>query len=293
MKILSHTDLILNPDGSIYHLHLLPEDLAETVILVGDPGRVQQISAHFQKVEVRRENREFVCHTGSYRGKRISALSTGIGTDNIDIVVNELDALVSLDLKKRIPLDKPGQLKLIRLGTSGALQEELEPGTILMASVAGGFDGVYHFYRDEQGINNKELSRAFLEHVPWHSGLPEPYFIKASPELITRFAGVADARGITLSTPGFYAPQMRELRIKPFNDKLIDAISSFRHGELKVNNFEMECSALYALSSLLGHQALTMCVAIGNRVSLQFLDDYKPRVEELIRVTLDKLSEND
>ena len=293
MKRIPETDLIINPDGSIYHLHLRPQDLADTVILVGDPGRVSQVSGHFDTVDFHSANREFVTHTGSYRGRRFSVLSTGIGTDNIDIVLNELDALVNLDLKRRMPRQDHRRLNLVRLGTSGALQEELVPGSILLSEIAGGFDGVYHYYRDERGIDNTELSRAFLEHVEWKEQLPAPYFIEASPDLAGLFIQAADASGITLSTPGFYAPQMRSLRLNPFSSELIPSISSFRYGEMRVTNFEMECSALYALSSMLGHRALTLCVAIANRVSMKFLKNYKPRVDDLIRLTLDILSEHD
>ena len=228
MKRIPETDLIINPDGSIYHLHLRPQDLADTVILVGDPGRVSQVSGHFDTVDFHRANREFVTHTGSYRGRRFSVLSTGIGTDNIDIVLNELDALVNLDLKRRMPRQDHRRLNLVRLGTSGALQEELVPGSILLSEIAGGFDGVYHYYHDERGIDNTELSRAFLEHVEWKEQLPAPYFIEASPDLAGLFIQAADASGITLSTPGFYAPQMRSLRLNPFSSELIPSISSFR-----------------------------------------------------------------
>lgn len=285
----SHSDLILNPDGSIYHLHLLPSDIAGTIILVGDPGRVKQVSNNFDSIEVQKENREFVTHTGYYRGKRISVLSTGIGTDNIDIVLNELDALVNVDLVRRETLQKKTSLRLIRLGTSGALHPEIEPGATILSKVSCGFDALYHYYRDEKPVSIPGIAEQFMKHCNWKEVLPHPYFIPCSPGLAAAFESNADYAGITISTPGFYAPQVRGIRLRPFDEELIDKIDSFESGGMRINNFEMECSALYALSALLGHEALTMCIAIANRISQSFLDDYKPHVDQLIRITLDKL----
>jgi len=285
----SHSDLILNPDGSIYHLHLLPEDIADTLILVGDPGRVKQVSDNFDTIEVQKENREFVTHTGLYKGKRISVLSTGIGTDNIDIVLNELDALVNVDLIRREIKPVKSVLRLIRLGTSGALHPEISPGSTILSKVSGGFDALYHYYKDETPHTIPGISNKFMKHCSWKEALPHPYFISSSPNLASKFESMADFAGITISTPGFYAPQVRGIRLRPFDEDLIDKIDTFEFEGLRINNFEMECSALYALSALLGHEALTMCIAIANRITQSFLDDYKPHVDQLIRMTLDKL----
>ena len=185
MEGISHTDLILNPDGSIYHLALLPDEIADTIILVGDPGRVEMISSRFEKVEVKKSNREFITHTGFYKGKRISVISTGIGTDNIDIVLNELDALVNVDLKERTVKNEKRILSFIRIGTSGALHPQIEPGTRIIAKIAGGFDGLYHFYQDNEQIAVNGLSEAFIDHTDWKRALPDPYFIKGSEKLFS------------------------------------------------------------------------------------------------------------
>ncbi len=293
MNPISHTDLILNPDGSIYHLHLLPGDIADQILLVGDPGRVKQVSSHFDHVELIKSNREFVTHTGSFKGKRITVLSTGIGTDNIDIVLNELDALVNVDLEKRTIKSEHRSLKLIRIGTSGALHADIAPGEQIIARVAGGFDGLYHFYKDPEGINQEALAKAFMVHSKWKKSLAEPYFTKGSEHLLQLLSGPGMVSGITLSTPGFYAPQQRSIRLSPFDQELVSKIGTFRFEGMRINNFEMESSALYALSALLNHQAITICVAIANRISLEFLEDYHGAVDGLITRVLDKLIQDD
>jgi len=293
MQPISHTDLILNPDGSIYHLHLLPEDIADTVILVGDPGRVSRISSHFEHIEVTKQNREFVTHTGILQGKRITALSTGIGTDNIDIVLNELDALVNIDLSSRAPRPGHRALNLIRIGTSGALHEDIAPGAQILSEVAGGFDGLYHFYQDPGKHLFTPLSESFLTHTQWPLALPEPYFIRGSESLIKMLSDPGMVSGITLSTPGFYAPQFRSLRLAPMDPGLLEKIGSFRFENLRINNFEMESSALYALAAMLNHHAITVCVAVANRITLEFLDDYQTAVDGLIETVLNKLTGND
>jgi len=293
MKPISHTDLILNPDGSIYHLHLLPGDIADQIILVGDPGRVAQVSSHFDHIELTKSNREFVTHTGSYKGKRITALSTGIGTDNIDIVLNELDALFNVDLEQRIPRSGHRSLNLIRIGTSGALQADITPGKQIITQVAGGFDGLYHFYKDQGNINQEGLANSFMAFAGWGKSLAEPYFINGSERLHNLLSGPGMISGITLSTPGFYAPQLRSIRLKAFDPELVSKIEAFRFEGKRINNFEMESSALYALSALLNHQAITICVAIANRITLEFLEGYKEAVDELITRVLDKLTLDD
>jgi uridine phosphorylase len=293
METISHTDLLLNPDGSIYHLHLLPGDIAGTILLVGDPRRVEQVSVYFDRIEVKKSNREFVTHTGIYKKMRLSVLSTGIGTDNMDIVVNELDALANVDLERRRKRDHHTALKLIRLGTCGALQPGIKPGSTILSRLACGFDGLYHFYADPKGIAETGLSRAFIGHTHWRKALAEPYFVKGSGELLSLFEEVCHFSGITISAPGFYAPQMRSIRLSVFDKDLLEKITSFRSGDLQVNNFEMECSALYALSSLLGHQAVTLCVAVANRITNTSLEDYLPAMDTLIQGILEKLATYD
>jgi uridine phosphorylase len=293
MQPISHTDLILNQDGSIYHLHLLPEELAETVILVGDPGRVSQVSSHFDRIDVVKENREFVTHTGSYCGKRITVLSTGIGTDNIDIVLNELDALVNIDLASRKPRLEHKSLNFIRIGTSGALHADISPGARIITEVAGGLDGLYHFYNDPEGHNLLPLSESFISHTGWQKKLADPYFIRGSGRLMQLLSDTGMVAGITLSTPGFYAPQVRSLRLPPIDPDLVLKIGSFRYENMRINNFEMESSALYALAALLNHHAITVCVAVANRISLEFLDDYQTAVDALIETVLNKVIQDD
>lgn len=293
MSPISQTDLILNPDGSIYHLHLLPWDIADTVILVGDPARVSQVSSHFDRVELQKLNREFVTHTGTYREKQISVMSTGIGTDNIDIVVNELDALVNVDLENRTVKPNHKRLNLIRIGTSGALHPDITPGTQIVTEVAGGLDGLYHFYHDAKEVTVPGLAEAFMGCTGWKEELAVPYFIRGSERLIARLAGPEQVSGITLSTPGFYAPQVRSIRLDAFDKELIRKIGTFSFKELRINNFEMESSALFALAALLDHHALTLCVAIANRVTHDFLEDYHSAVDALIIDVLDKLTQDD
>ncbi len=293
MEPISHTDLILKPDGSVYHLNLLPEDISDTIILVGDPGRVELVSSYFDEVEVKKGNREFVTHTGLYRGRRISVLSTGIGTDNIDIVLNELDALVNIDLESRLEKPDHKKLSLIRIGTSGALQRDIRPGSTILSRISGGFDGLYHFYKDETGVTVPGLTEAFMNFTNWPKNLSDPYFTQSSDQLFNLFAGDNQIPGITISTPGFYAPQVRSLRLNPFDNTIIEKVTSFIFKDLRISNFEMESSALYALSAMLGHQAITLCVAIANRITQKFLKEYQTAIDELIIMVLDKLAYDD
>lgn len=290
MEPISHTDLILNPDGSIYHLHLLPEDLAGTIILVGDPGRVRQVSSHFDHLETEKSNREFLTCTGNYRGKRLTVISTGIGTDNIDIVLNELDALVNVDLHSRTIKTTHTRLNLIRIGTTGALHADIPPGSQIVTNVAGGFDGLYHFYSDGMNVTVPGLSASFMGFTGWKQPLAEPYFVRGSEKLLTLLSQDGQVTGITISTPGFYGPQVRSIRLLPSDQAMVQKLGSFSFAGMRINNFEMESSALYALSALLGHEAMTVCVAIANRVTREFLENYTPAVEDLIRTVLDKLA---
>ena len=283
------SELILNPDGSIYHLHLLPKQLADIILLVGDPGRVAQISHHFDSLEVQIQNREFVTHTGIYRNKRISAISTGIGTDNIDIVVNELDALVNFDLQQRLPQGNRTSLNLIRLGTSGALQRDIPIDSPVVSEYAIGFDGLLNWYSGRDSVSEVDMERDFLEYVSWDARLAAPYVVKAS-EYLLRTLGDDLRRGITITASGFYAPQGRTLRISPSYPDLNDRLEKFRSRRLAITNYEMECSALYGLSRLLGHNALTVCNIIANRQRKEFSQNYHQSTDRLITLILDRIA---
>lgn len=289
MEKIASSELIINPDGSIYHLHLRPQDIADTILLVGDPGRVEMISKHFSSIDVKIMNREFCTHTGYYNGKRITALSTGIGTDNIDIVLNELDALVNIDFETRMLKDTHKSLNLIRLGTSGALQGYVEVDSFLVSEKAIGFDGLLNFYAQRNEIAELEFEQTFIDFVNWNKNLPSPYVVSASNELLAKLKG-NNTVGVTISAPGFYGPQGRILRLPIIDPDINDKIEKFEYKNYKITNYEMESSALFGLSKLLGHHALTICVIIANRVNKSFSKDYKPKVAELIQYTLDKLT---
>lgn len=288
-KPIAPSELIITPDGEIYHLKLRPEHLADNVIVVGDQSRVAEISAHFDKVEHRVQNREFVTHTGTYRGKRISAISTGIGTDNIDIVLNELDALVNIDLETRTIKAEKKSLRIVRIGTSGALQGDIPVDTFVASSHGMGFDGLLNYYSGLDAIDQPAIAKAFMAHSGWTPNLPYPYVVKADAQLLQTIAH--DMRqGITATAPGFYGPQGRQLRLVPALPDLNEKLGSFRHEGLMVTNFEMETSALYGLGGLLGHQTCTVCAIIANRVRGEYSKDYHPAVDRLIRTVLERLT---
>lgn len=282
------SELIVNNDGSVYHLHVRPEDLADTVILVGDPGRVELVSSKFSKVEFKVSNREFVTHTGTFNNKRISVTSTGIGTDNVDIVVNELDALKNIDFNTRQAKDKTTKLTLVRLGTSGALHEDIPVDSIVASSHGLGFDGLLNYYQSDSVVD-KDLVTAFERQVGWGYPLPYPYIVKGSDSLISRLAPELK-KGITATAGGFYGPQGRVLRLKPFIPDLNERLQTFRSGEHRITNFEMETSALYGLSALLGHDACTLCTIVANRVRKEFSKDYKTAVDKMVDYCLEKLT---
>ncbi|MCF6240121.1 MAG: nucleoside phosphorylase [Bacteroidales bacterium] len=285
------SELILNKDGSIFHLHLLPENIAETIILVGDQDRVDMISKYFDKVEFKVQNREFKTHTGYYRNKRISVLSTGIGTDNIDIVLNELDAICNIDLKSREAKNTHKSLDLIRIGTSGALQGDIPVDTPIISEMAIGFDGLLNFYADRNKVSDEEIEKHFLKHTAWNSKLATPYFVNASGKLLEK-VGKDDMRhGLTISAPGFYGPQGRQLRLPLADPKLNEKITAFEHQGKKITNYEMESSAIFGLSKLLGHNAVTVCNIIANRIREEYSADYKISMEKLIVKILDRLTE--
>lgn len=290
MERIGDSELILNKDGSIFHLHLLPENIADTVILVGDQDRVDVISKNFDKVEFKVQNREFRTHTGYYKGKRISVLSTGIGTDNIDIVLNELDAICNIDLKTRVPKKEHKSLNLVRIGTSGALQEDIPVDTPVISEMAIGFDGLLNFYQDRDRVSDLEMEHAFTLSVNWNAKLAKPYFVNASETLLAK-VGKDDMRhGLTISAPGFYAPQGRQLRLQTNDPGLNGKITNFRYQNKKITNFEMESSAIYGLSKLLGHNAVTVCNIIANRIRKEYSSDYKISMEKLIVKILDRLT---
>ena len=281
------SELPLQADGAIYHLNLHPDELADNVILVGAPGRVSMISGMFDTVEVRKQNRELITHTGIYQGKRISVISTGMGTDNIDIVLTELDALANIDLATRTVRDERRALNLVRIGTAGALTPDLECGSFLASSFGLGIDGVLRFY-DAGDLIREDIVEAFVRHTGWSSHLPYPYCTPASTELLNRI-GLDMSQGITISAPGFFGPQGRQVRAKLHYPELNQKIETFGFGGHVVTNMEMECSAIYGLGGLLGHNPLTVCLLIANRVTGKFLDSYHDRIEELCRTVLDRI----
>ncbi len=290
MKEIEKSELIINPDGSIFHLHLKPEQIADDIILVGDPGRVALVSEHFDKIEYIVKNREFITHTGYYKGKRISVIATGIGTDNIDIVINELDALVNIDLKSRTIKDEHKSLNFVRIGTSGGLQEDLEVDSFLLSEMAIGFDGLLNFYKQRDEVCNLDMEEKFIKHMNWNPRIASPYFVNSS-EILNKRLGDAFNKGITISSPGFYGPQGRELRLKIQDSEINNKIRTFRYDNMRITNYEMESSAIFGLSGLLGHNASTVCVIIANRYNKQYSKDYKIAVKKLIKIVLDKLIE--
>lgn len=288
MSKIPESELIINPDGSIFHLHLRPEDIANTILLVGDQGRVEMVSSYFDKIEVKKQNREFVTHTGTYNGKRFSAISTGIGTDNLDIVINELDALVNIDLEKREIKSNLSQLNLVRIGTSGALQADIPVDSYVLSEYGLGMDGLLNFY-DASSIYEHAITKAFIEQTGWAAPLNTPYLVKGSELLFNKLKKDCHT-GITATACGFYGPQGRELRLKPAVHGLNEKLTDFNLNGLRVTNFEMETSALFGLSKSLGHNASTVCAIIANRIQKQFSKDYKKTVNKLIEKTLQDLS---
>ena len=282
--------MIINADGSVFHLHLKPSQLANTVILVGDPGRVDMVSAMFDSVECREESREFRAVTGRYKGKRMTALSTGIGTDNIDIVVTELDALANVDFESRTIKAEHKSLTLVRLGTSGALQADLAVGTQLMSRTSVGFDGLLGYYEGRDEVCDTAMEQSFVEYMQWSSKLPAPYFVNASERLVRLFAD-STVEGITISAPGFYGPQGRMVRLRPaMGEDVNHRIAEWEYQGRRITNYEMEGSALAGLAALLGHHAITICTIIAQRVAGSAQTDYKPFVEQMVRMALDKLA---
>jgi len=288
MERIAESELVLNSDGSIYHLDLHPENIADTIILVGDQDRVGKISKHFDSVEFRGQKREFVTHTGRIGSKRLTVLSTGIGTDNIDIVVNELDALVNIDLKTRTVNQETKSLNLIRLGTSGSLQEDLPVDSFLLSTHGIGFDGVFNYYEKAAEIEDTELTDAFMAQTEWKSIFPRPYIVKVSETLFNLLKDGTE-HGMTATANGFYGPQGRQLRLKPTIPDLNERLSKFSFQGQRITNFEMETSALFGLGKALGHECATVCAIIANRFRKEYSKNHDRTVEQLISFVVDRV----
>ena len=286
---IAESELIINSDGSIFHLHIRPEQLAQNVILVGDPGRVAMFKPYFETIECEGASREFVWATGTYHGSRITALSTGIGTDNIDIVMTELDALANIDFSTREVKPEHTTLNIVRLGTCGALQPEIPLGAFVLSHISIGFDGLMNWYAGREEITDVNMEKAFMKHMNWPETLPTPYFVKASEKLIRLFED-STLRGMTISSPGFYGPQGRVVRQKLAMPNMLEDIESFRYEDRKITNFEMEGSAIAGIARHLGHEATTVCCVIAHRYLKDANTDYKPRVAQLVKLVLDKVS---
>lgn len=290
--MIKESELILNPDGSIYHLNLKPEQVASTIIFVGDQDRVGRISAHFDTIEHKVQKREFCTHTGLYQGKRLTVISTGIGPDNIDIVINELDALFNIDLNTRQPKKNITPLNFIRFGTSGSLQADIPVDSIVLSSHGLGMDNMFHSYKESPLVRDLELEEAFIKHTNWLLDKGRPYIVPCGEKLKEKLITDEIFQGITGTAPGFYAPQGRMLRLEVQDPTLNDKLHLFKHKNFRITNLEMETSAIYGLSKLLGHQAVSLNVIIANRATGTFTKDTKKAVENLIVFGLNQIAKN-
>ena len=289
MGKIEDSELIINDDGSIFHLHITPEQLAEKIILVGDPGRVELVASHFEKKDCDVQSREFHTITGLYKGKRVSCISTGIGCDNIDIVVNEIDALTNIDFETREIKKNLKSLDIVRIGTCGGIQPFTPTGTFVVSQKSIGFDGLLNFYKGRNEVCDIALEEKFKKHMNWNPQLADPYIIEADRELTDRIAQQDMVRGITISCGGFYGPQGRELRIPLADPDQNKKLGEFEDGELRITNIEMESSALAGLSRLLGHAATTCCMVIANRKAKKADTNYKNKIDDLIKLVLDRI----
>ena len=283
------SELIINPDGSIFHLHLKPEHLADKVILVGDPGRVALVASHFEDIENEVESREFHTITGTYQGKRITVQSTGIGCDNIDIVMNELDALANIDFATRTERDTHRALTLVRVGTCGGLQPSTPVGTFVASVKSIGFDGLLNFYAGRDEATDTDFEKEFKRQVEWNDAIGNPYVANNDPQLVERIAGTDMVRGVTIACGGFFGPQGRRLRLPLADPELNHKIEQFEYKGLRVTNFEMESSALAGLSTLMGHHAMTCCMVIANRLAGDANAGYKNTIDGLIKTVLERI----
>lgn len=288
--MIKESELILNPDGSIYHLNLRPEQVADTIILVGDPNRVPRVSAYFDTIEFSTQKREFCTHTGTYKGKRLTALSTGIGPDNIDIVINELDALFNIDLHTRKPKEQLTSLNIVRFGTSGSLQADIPVDSFVLSSHGLGMDNMLHAYKNAPNVREIAMEEAFMAHTQWNTDKGRPYIVGCGETLKQRLLTDKVFEGITGTAPGFYGPQGRMLRLPVQDPTLNDKLHSFNYKGYRMTNLEMETSAIYGLSKLLGHQAVSLNAIIANRAAGTFTKDTKKVVEELIVYGLEQLA---
>ncbi len=290
-KHFAESELIINKDGSVFHLHVKPEQLADKVIFVGDPGRVPLVASHFEHMEFEVESREFHTITGTYKGKRITVISTGIGCDNIDIVMNEIDALANIDFATRTEKEKLRHLEIVRIGTCGGLQPETPEGTFICSEYSVGFDGLLNFYEGRNEVCNLQMERALIKHLGWAGNIcqPYPYVIKADEILTERIAQTDMVRGITVACGGFFGPQGRQLRIPLADPHQNEKIESFEYEDRHITNFEMESSALAGLSKLMGHRATTCCMVIANRRAGKADTGYKNRIDNLIKLVLDRI----
>ena len=286
---IAESELIINTNGTVFHLHLRPEELADNVILVGDPGRVDMIADFLTDIEFRRASREFVSLTGKRNGKRITALSTGIGCDNIDIVMNELDALANIDFNTREPTAVKKSLNILRIGTSGAIQPEIPLGSYVFSEISVGMDGLLNWYAGREKINRAEYEKAFMEQVNWNEHLPHPYFVAAGEDMRKRFEDCA-IMGMTIAASGFYGPQGRVLRLPLAMPNMLEEFEAYRHNGKKILNFEMEGSAIAGISRHLGHNAGTICCIIAQRYRQDSNPDYHDLVYKLIGLGVEKMS---
>lgn len=288
--MIKSSELIINADGSIFHLHLKPAQIADTIILVGDPGRVELIGKMLTDIEFEVQNREFVSTTGQFNGQRLTVVSTGIGTDNIDIVVNELDALANIDLVTREIKPVHRTLNFIRIGTSGGLQDFLPVNSFVISKKAIGFDGLLNFYANRDSVSDLPFEKAFCEHTNWGKQLTSPYVVDCSELLFSKIHQSNTISGVTISAPGFYGPQGRVLRLQLADALLNEKIEAFSFQGQKITNFEMECSAIYGLSKLLGHEALTVCLIIANRIRKKADANYHESMETLLKFVLERIT---
>lgn len=290
-KYFAESELIINKDGSVFHLHVRPEQLADKVILVGDPGRVALVASHFEEKEMEVESREFRTVTGTYKGKRITVISTGIGCDNIDIVMNEVDALANIDFQTRTEKQQLRNLEIVRIGTCGGLQLNTPEGTFICSEYSVGFDGLLNFYEGRNAVCDLKMERALISHLGWTGNMcqPYPYVIKADENLVERIAQNDMVRGITVACGGFFGPQGRQLRVPLVDPHQNEKIESFEYEGMHITNFEMESSALAGLAKLMGHRATTACMVIANRRAGKANTGYKNIIDDLITLVLDRI----
>lgn len=288
MRIIPESELIINPDGSAFHLHIKPEQLSDKIVMMGDPGRVTVAASFFDNIECDIQNREFHTVTGTYKGKRITAISHGIGTDNIDIVVTELDALANIDFTSRQVKEEFKQLTMVRVGTSGGMQPHCPVGSYVVSEKSIGFDGVLHYYANSEKVREIDFEETFQKHVNWSPNHCKPYVVSADEELTERI-GHDMIHGVTISAIGFYGPQGRYVRLPLTDPELNHNIESFRYNNHSITNYEMESSAIAGLGKMMGHKCLTVCAIIANRVALDSNTNYKGSIEELIKVVLNRI----